>query len=62
MSPELQQKLKDFGDYLLECEMRMAQELGKNDRFFDGAFTWISAIRYEFKDQFRSLIEDKKSK
>jgi hypothetical protein len=48
------QQLQDFESYLLEKEMMMCEEISKDctKDFYDGAFTWINAIRREFKERF----------
>lgn len=47
------EELENFGQYLLEKEMMLAAEMAEsNDSLFSGAFTWINAIRHEFKGRF----------
>lgn len=48
-------KLQEFEDYLLEKEMLICQEIAKDctNDFYNGAFTWINAIRHEFKERFK---------
>lgn len=66
----IEEKLKAFGEYLLEKEMAMAREISERDyppvpdheleaardAFYDGAFTWINAIRHEFKERFKDHV------
>ena len=59
---KLQEELNNFDAFLLEKEMLIVEELGQGqgDSFYHGAFTWINAIRHEFRNQFKEYLINEK--